>query len=98
MLVPFFLAGQGWRELAVVTPRTLGAILFLGVGCSGLGYLLWAVALRRLGTGRVAAYLHVEPLVTFVAAVGLLGEPFARTTILGGLLVLAGVIAVQKGE
>ncbi|MBZ0266874.1 DMT family transporter [bacterium] len=98
MLAPFFVNGEGWRELAVVTPKTLGAIVFLGIGCSGLGYLLWAVALRRLGTGRVASYLHVEPLVTWVAAVGLLGEPVARTTILGGLLVLAGVMAVQKGE
>jgi drug/metabolite transporter (DMT)-like permease len=98
MLTPFFVGEAGWRQFAAVTPGTIGAIVFLGIGCSGLGYLLWSVALRRLGTGRVASYLHLEPLVTWAAAVGILGEAVAGTTILGGLLVLAGVVAVQRGE
>lgn len=96
MILPFFLAEAGWRELPALTPATIGAVAFLGIGCSGLGYLLWAVALRRLGTGRVSSYLHIEPLVTFAAAVALLGEGFAATTILGGLLVLLGVVVVQR--
>ena len=46
----------------------------------------------------MAAFLYLEPLVTLVAAVAFLGEPVALSTILGGVLVLAGVLIVQTVE
>lgn len=95
MLIPFFLAAAGWREYRSLSLTTFGAILFLGVGASGLGYLFWYAALERLETSQVAAFLYLEPLVTLAAAVALLGEPVAVSTVLGGVLVLAGVLAVQ---
>jgi drug/metabolite transporter (DMT)-like permease len=96
MLIPFFLAAAGWREYRSLSLTTFGAIVFLGVGASGLGYLLWYAALERLETSQVAAFLYLEPLVTLAAAVVLLGEPVAVSTVLGGVLVLAGVLAVQS--
>jgi drug/metabolite transporter (DMT)-like permease len=71
------------------------AIVFLGVGCSGLGYLLWYAALERIEASQVAAFLYLEPLVTLMAAVTLLGESAAVSTVLGGVLVLLGVLTVQ---
>jgi drug/metabolite transporter (DMT)-like permease len=70
-------------------------VLFLGIGCSGLGYLFWYTALEKLETSRVAAFLYLEPLVTLAAAVALLDEPVHATTIIGGLIVLAGVFLIQ---
>jgi len=72
------------------------SILFLGIGCSGIAYLLWYAALERLETARVAVFLYVEPLVGVIAALILLGEPIVLTTIVGGLLVLTGIFFVQK--
>jgi drug/metabolite transporter (DMT)-like permease len=71
-------------------------VLFLGIGCSGLGYLFWYAALEKLETSRVAAFLYLEPLVTLATAVALLGEPVQAPTIAGGLLVLGGVFLVQS--
>ena len=98
MLIPFFLARRGWTEYASVSAPGWVAVLFLGIGCSGLGYFFWYFALERLETTRVAAFLYVEPLVTLAAAVALLGEPVPLTTIAGGLLVLAGVFLVQRAR
>jgi drug/metabolite transporter (DMT)-like permease len=98
MLIPFFVHAAGWQEFRSVSATGLMAVVFLGGGCSGLGYLFWYAALERLEASQVAAFLHLEPLVTLVAAVALLGEPVAVSTILGGVLVVVGVLTVQSAN
>ena len=95
MMIPFFVATSGWREYHDLSSESVIAILFLGIGCSGLGYWFWYAALERIDASQVAAFLYLEPLVTLLSAVALLGETVAASTILGGLLVLAGVLTVQ---
>jgi drug/metabolite transporter (DMT)-like permease len=97
MVSPLFVAGAGWSELARLSPAGWGAVLYLGVGASGLGYLFWYGALERVETTRVAALVYLEPLVTLAAAVVLLGEPVSAVTAAGGLTVLCGVVLVQTG-
>ena len=96
MLAPLFLHAGGWREYPALSGAGLAAVLFLGIGASGLGYLFWYGALERVETSRVAAFLYLEPLVTLVAAMALLHEPVGVATLAGGLLVLAGVALVQR--
>jgi drug/metabolite transporter (DMT)-like permease len=96
MLAPLFLRAGGWREYPALSGAGLAAVLFLGFGASGLGYLFWYGALEKVETSRVAAFLYLEPLVTLAAAVALLHEPVGLATLAGGLLVLAGVALVQR--
>jgi drug/metabolite transporter (DMT)-like permease len=96
MLVPFFVYAAGWREYPRLTLIGWGAVLFLGIACSGLGYLFWYGALERIEASRVAAFLYLEPLVTLAAAAALLGESVSVTTVVGGMLVLMGVALVQR--
>ena len=98
MLIPFFVSTAGWQEYRDLSSTSVIAIVFLGIGCSGLGYLFWYAALERIETSQVAAFLYLEPLVTLLAAVALLGESVAVSTILGGVLVLLGVLTVQTGK
>jgi drug/metabolite transporter (DMT)-like permease len=95
MMIPFFVAAGGWHEYRELSSTSIVAILFLGIGCSGLGYWFWYAALERIDASQVASFLYLEPLVTLLSAVALLGETVAVSTIVGGLLVLAGVLAVQ---
>ncbi len=96
MLTPLFLGTGGWREYATLSGAGIAAVLYLGIGASGLGYLFWYGALERVEASRVAAFLYLEPLVTLVTAVALLHEPVGLTTLAGGLVVLAGVALVQR--
>jgi drug/metabolite transporter (DMT)-like permease len=98
MFIPFFAMSTGWREYTLLSSTGWMAVIFLGIGCSGLGYLFWYAALERIETSQVAAFLHLEPLVTLIAAVIVLGEPVVISTVIGGLIVLAGVYCVQRGE
>ncbi len=96
MLAPAFVARRGWEELLRLGASGWGAVLFLGLACSGLGYLFWYRALEKLEASRVAAFLYLEPLVTVAAAMLLLGEPVGAVAVAGGLLVLGGVALVQR--
>lgn len=96
LLAPWFLAQGGPGAFAHLSPAAWGALVFLGVGCSGLGYLLWYGALERLEAGQVAVFLYLEPLVTVAAAALWLGESVGPGTLLGGALVLLGVSLVQR--
>jgi drug/metabolite transporter (DMT)-like permease len=96
MLAPLFVLERGWRAWWALSASGWGAVLFLGIGCSGLGYLFWYAALSRLETSQVAAFLYLEPLVTLAAAMAVLGEKIHAATVAGGLLVLAGVYLVQR--
>ena len=95
MMIPFFIAANGWQEYRDLSFTSMGAIVFLGIGCSGLGYWFWYAALERIDTSQVAAFLYLEPLVTLLSAVALLEESVAWSTIFGGMLVLVGVLTVQ---
>jgi drug/metabolite transporter (DMT)-like permease len=95
MLAPLFVARAGWRELPRLSVTGWSALLFLGIGCSAFGYLFWYGALERLEVSRVASLLYAEPLVTFIAAVVLLGERVQATVVAGGVLVLVSVLIAQ---
>jgi len=96
MLLPFFAATDGPAVYARLSPAGLAALLFLGVACSGLGYLFWYRALERVEPSRVAALLYLEPLVTLGAAVVLIAEPVGLVSVAGGALVVGGVALVQR--
>jgi drug/metabolite transporter (DMT)-like permease len=95
MLAPLFVIHRGWRELPSLSEGGWSAVLFLGIGCSALGYLFWYGALETVEVSRVAAFLHIEPLFTFVAAIGVLHEQVSLTTVVGGLLVIVSVLLTQ---
>ena len=95
LAVPFAYA-RAWGDYGRLDATGWAAVLFLGICCSGLGYLWWYGALEKIEASRVAAFLYLEPLVTLAAAVALLGETVGATTIVGGLLLVGGVALVEK--
>jgi drug/metabolite transporter (DMT)-like permease len=98
LLAPAALVGGTLSSLGRLSPAGWAAVLFLGVCCSGLGYLFWYRALETMEASRVAALLYLEPLVTLAAGLVLLGEHVGAATIAGGLLLLAGVGLVQRAR
>lgn len=86
----------GFRTGAL-TSGTVGALTYLGVGCSGLAIALWYRAQARCGSHRTGATLYFEPFVTMVAAAALLDESLSGAALVGGLVVLVGVWLVGRG-
>lgn len=71
-------------------------LLFLGVGASFVCYLMWNAAVRNLGAERTSNYIYFVPLVTIIASVVLLNEPFTVSIGAGTALVISGVILSTK--
>jgi drug/metabolite transporter (DMT)-like permease len=88
--VPWVLAG-GLGRVGLLAPSGWTAVVFLGVLCTGLAYVYWYDALRVLPTAKVGSLLYLEPLVTMAVAAAVLGEPVRMSSILGGLVILAGI-------
>ncbi len=92
-----YLALGDAAELARIPVRGWLVLAYLGLGCSGVGYLCWSAALERLEAARLASFQNFQPLVTAVAAAWWLGEPMGMGALGGGLLVILGVGLVQRG-
>jgi len=74
----------------------IAALLYLGLLSSAAAFLAWYHSQAKHGSQRTAATLYVEPFVTAGLASST-GEPLVLTTVLGGIVVLAGVWLVQRG-
>jgi drug/metabolite transporter (DMT)-like permease len=98
LLAPVWAARSGLAELSGLSSQGWAAVLFLGLACSGLGYLFWFAALEHVEASRVSAFLYLEPLVTLAAARVLLGESVSPSVVFGGLLLLGGVALVQRAR
>lgn len=72
------------------------AILFLGILCSGVAYTLWAQSLAEMSATRVGAFLYIEPFVTFFGSWYLLDEKLTLITLVSGLVIIGGVIMVNR--
>ena len=72
------------------------SILFLGIFCSGIAYVLWAKSLKELEATKVGSFLYLEPFVTVLSAWFILSETITLTIILSGLIITAGVILVNR--
>ena len=57
---------------------------------------LWQEGVAKLGATKAGFFLYLEPLSTTALAVPYLGESFGPFTLIGGLLVLAGVWYGQR--
>uniref|UniRef100_A0A832G8P2 DMT family transporter n=1 Tax=Ignavibacterium album TaxID=591197 RepID=A0A832G8P2_9BACT len=83
---------------SVIQLSTVGwiSILFLGLLCSGVSYVIWAYSLREMESAKVGAYLYLEPFVTVFSAWLFLKEEITILMLFSGLLIILGVYIVNK--
>ena len=99
IVLPLSLLKGEWNNLIHLSLTAWIGILFLGVFCSGLGYLFWYSALKKRDSGVVGMYLYLEPFATLIGACLLLHEEIRWITLVGGGLILCGVfLATHKAS
>jgi drug/metabolite transporter (DMT)-like permease len=95
-LLPLAVGEALFVPLRAPSAAAWASLAYLGLLCSAAAYLLWNVALPVLGVAVSSNMLNGVPLVSVLTAVLALGEPFTRTIALGGALILAGVVGVER--
>jgi drug/metabolite transporter (DMT)-like permease len=95
IISPFTVNAQAIESVAILSARGWLVILFLGIFCSGIAYVLWAQALKEMDSVKVGAFLYFEPFVTVFAAWLFLKEEITVVIILSGLIITLGVLLVN---
>lgn len=81
-----------WVKLANGSPQLWGSVIFLSVGCTVIGFILWFWAIRRWEVSRVGLFIYLVPLVAMLVGHFVFSEPLTRYTLLGSGAILGGVI------
>jgi drug/metabolite transporter (DMT)-like permease len=89
MLLPLALSeSPRWQELSLMP---CVSILYLGLVCSAITYLLYNYALKGWAASKVSTFLNLVPVIGVMAAMLLLGEQIQLIQIIGGAVILVGV-------
>ena len=72
------------------------AVSYVGIFEMGITFVLWLKALQlSKNTAKVGNLIYLSPFISFILLYNVLGEKILLTTIIGFVLVIAG-IAIQK--
>jgi drug/metabolite transporter (DMT)-like permease len=110
---PFLITALTWAGVILVFPlifneqsgadhgRLLGwgALFYIVVIATVLGFFLWLYGLRRVGEAHASVFLNFIPLSAILFSAGLLGESiYLRQWIGGGLILFGAWIITWPGE
>jgi drug/metabolite transporter (DMT)-like permease len=71
---------------------SMGAVLALGVGGSGIAYLLYYYTMNTLGPLRATGVTFIVPITAVFWGVVLLGESLSLPTVVGMVVILSGIV------
>ncbi len=96
LTAPLALGGKGLPSLLPLRePSLLFCLLFLGVLGSAVCYVLWNVAIKRIGVVNTNNYIYLNPFVTMVAAAVVLHEPVTGAGAIGAVLIVGGILVAE---
>ena len=95
----FFIYGVLSGELLwSLTPVAWGAVFGTAFFANFIGIVLFFVGLRRVGPSDASIIMNLEPVLTVVFSVLLLGENFGWGQGIGGAIILGGLYILHRGE
>lgn len=96
-LIPVLLTQHvSWDLTLFQNPKIASNFLFLGLGASAMGFLLWNLSTQWIGAVKTSVYIYVSPVVTVVLSVFILHEKMTFVSLIGSLLIFVGLILSQK--
>lgn len=84
----------GFNYSAISTQQWM-EILYLALGTSVAGYVLWYTALSKIEASKVAVFANGQPVATAILAFIFLGQGITLTFALGAVVTIAGVFITQ---
>lgn len=95
--VSFLVLGASTGSLAVPPPVASWPVLFgVGVVATAVPVFTFFAGLERIGASRAGVVSTAEPLVTVALGALLFAEPVSAATVVGGTLILAAVVVLQR--
>ena len=98
IIVPFNLNEKTLVSIIHLSSESWMAVVFLGLFCSGIAYVIWSYALREMKSAKVGAFLYFEPAATVISAWFILSESITTLMLISGIIITLGVILVNKED
>ena len=97
-LVKGFVNGTA-RDLIALPFRNIHfliAILYQGIGCSILAFFMSNAAIARIGVNRTSSFIGASTVVSILAGMLILSEPFSLMQLVGAIIIIAGIYTANK--
>lgn len=96
-LIPVLIEqNASWDLSAFRHPEVIANLLFLGLGASAIGFMLWNLATAWIGAVKTSVYIYVSPIVTVVLSLIVLHEKMTLVSGIGAVLILIGLVISQR--
>ena len=95
ILVPLALLEHGGAALGAAPVEALAGIGYLAVFGTAAAFVLLNLGVARIGAARASAFALLVPIGGVLSSVAILGDELGPTTIVGGIVVLAGLWLVE---
>jgi drug/metabolite transporter (DMT)-like permease len=92
MLLPFYVWEINRTAPVAWNMDLFLAVLYLSLGASVICFLIWNIAIHKLGAGRTALFGNLIPIFTSIEAVLFLSEQFTWVHIVSMILVFTGIL------
>ncbi len=83
---------------APITLKSLGGLLYLGIGGTGLSYLLFFKGLSRLEAATVGVLTSTVPIFTMIQAHYWLNEEITRYIVSGGVMIITAILLMLRHQ
>lgn len=95
-----FMTGGVLGEIPKIhfTSRGLGALIYLIIFGSIIGYSCYIYILKKWTSAKAGTYAYVNPVVAVLLGVLILNEPVSLFIVVSALIILSGVILVQTSK
>lgn len=90
-LLPAAIFEMKYIQPVVYNIQLLWIVLYIGIGNSTISYLVWNMAIQKIGPGKAALFATLAPLLSSYEAVFFLGETFNKAQITSGLIIIVGI-------
>lgn len=92
LLLPFFVWETSQYPAVEWNTPLLLSILYLGLGASVICFLIWNIAISKLGSGRTALFGNLIPVFSSIEAAIILKEDFNWVHITSMVIIFIGII------
>ena len=73
-------------------------LIYLGVVCSALGYVLWNKSIELIGDRKTTNFIYFIPLVTVISELLLMGSRLSLYNVIGVSALVIGLYIFERGE
>jgi drug/metabolite transporter (DMT)-like permease len=97
LLIPLAYLGYAGADFSMETPGWL-AVIYLGVMCTSVAILFWAMGLEGVSATSSATIMLIEIVTALALSISFLDETLRPVAAVGAALVLAAIYLVASGE